>query len=136
MLPTLFNIYLSIILLLTIVVTTVVYVCKLRSPAHRRLPHANSPGHRHSNAQSPVAVHHKSNPITSIPPTNTPIHVQHAISIFLNFGTCQGSFAKPPEHMDSQLIFIRQPTYPCRKRCFSCQSFGRLMSRSTSARSK
>ena len=100
-LPTLFNICLSLILLLSIVVTTVLYVCKLRSPAHRRLLHTNSP--RHSNAQSSVAVHHEGNPITSIPPTSTPIHSQHPISTSLNFGTQQGSFATTPAHMASQI---------------------------------
>ena len=110
MLPTLFNICLGLILLLSIVVITVLYACKLRSPAHRRLPHTNSP--RHSDAQSPVAVHHGGNPITSIPPTSTPIHAQHPISTSLDFGTQKDSFATPSAHMVSQTEHESSTTLP------------------------
>ena len=124
-LPTLFNIFLSLMLLLSIVVITVLYVCKLRSPTHRQLPHANSPRHRHSNAQSPVAVHHEGNPITSIPPTSTPIHAQHPLTL-----------AHPQHTWSPKLTVSRQPPCPRRTRCLSCQSVGRLMSRASLAQLK
>ena len=133
MLSTLFNVCLSLILLLSIVVITVLYVCKLRSPARRQLPHTNSPRHRHSNAQPPVAVHHEGNPITSILPTSTLIPAQHPFSTSLNFGTRQGSFATLSARMASQNDHDPSTTLPCLTRC---QSFGRLMSRGTFARLK
>ena len=112
MLPILFDVCLSLILLLSIVVITVLYIGKPRSPAHRRLLHTNLPRHRHWNAQSPVAVHHEGNPITSIPPTSTPIHAQHPISTSLNFGTRRGSFATPPAHMASEIDHKPSTTLP------------------------
>ena len=136
MLPTLFNVCLSLIFLLSIIVITVQYVCKLRSPAHRRLPHTNSPRHRHSNAQPSVAVHHEGNPTLQsrrpVPLSTPNIPFRHPLTL------AHGKVALPhPQHTwPPKLTMSRQPPCPCRTGCLSCQSFGHLISLGTLARFK
>ena len=112
MLPTLCNVCLSLILLLSIVVITVLYVCKLRSPARRQLFHTSSPRYRHSNAQPPVAIHHG---VTPQPQSRLPVPLsmpKHPISASLNFGTLHGSFVTPSAHMASQIDHEPSTTLP------------------------
>ena len=136
MLPTLFNISLSLILLHSIVEITVLYVCNYVAQPTDGYPiliyHATTTRMHSLLSQYTMRATPSLQFRLPVPQSTPNIPFPHPLT--LRHG--KAALPHPQRTCPPKLTMSSQPPCPCRTGCLSCQSFGRLMSLGTSAQLK